>query len=366
MKICYICDEINLNSGWAVVNYHTIIEAQKKGYKVTVFTSRKAKNKDIPGAHIYPILYPLKGSLGFQDLFNVFIFLKILNRGNFNFVHTLIEPYLIYNLLVWKKPRFFNIHGTYSVSLFQQSKFKFFYRWALRSIQSVFSNSEYTRYKFFEATHFPRITVTGLGVDFKNFHQVLDLSKKRAQFCLIGHLKERKGGMIAIQALESLLPQYPEAKLIFVGNDSSHYAQTCKAYVIKKKLSHAVQFKGRVSDNELLKVYQESLCNLLPSINTKDGSFEGFGLIHLEANAAGLPTIGSKETGNESAIQPGISGYLANQGDPRDLSLKMEAVLISFKEANYAQFSENCVNFARERSWEKYFSHLNEIYSALD
>jgi glycosyltransferase involved in cell wall biosynthesis len=43
------------------------------------------------------------------------------------------------------------------------------------------------------------------------------------------------------------------------------------------------------------------------------GKFEGFGLTHLEASAAGLPVIGTTDCGAEDAIVDGVTGLLVSQ-----------------------------------------------------
>ena len=40
MKMVYICNEINLNSGWGVINYHTVINSLPFFDEVIVITLR--------------------------------------------------------------------------------------------------------------------------------------------------------------------------------------------------------------------------------------------------------------------------------------------------------------------------------------
>jgi len=57
----------------------------------------------------------------------------------------------------------------------------------------------------------------------------------------------------------------------------------------------------------------------LPSINI-GGRFEGFGLVYLEAGAAGLPVIGTLGCGAEEAIVDGETGFLVPQYDVEALA----------------------------------------------
>jgi phosphatidylinositol alpha-1,6-mannosyltransferase len=50
----------------------------------------------------------------------------------------------------------------------------------------------------------------------------------------------------------------------------------------------------------------------LPSLNV-GWKFEGYGLAHLEASAAGLPVIGTTDCGAADAIDDGVTGLLVTQ-----------------------------------------------------
>jgi glycosyltransferase involved in cell wall biosynthesis len=366
MKICYICNELNLRSGWAVLNYHTVQQAILAGHEVTVFTAKGAQNIPLKGqVTIHPLLYDFGKGLSLKDILNFFSLLKILNKTKFDLAHVLVEPYLLYNFLNFGGRSYLTAVGTYSVSLFKKSKLRFLYNLSLQKISAVFAISDYTRLRFEQATGFSKAFTAGLGVDFNHFNKPVSLKDKKMKFCLVGQMKKRKGILPAIQAVEILKKQFPSLTLSLVGDDRGAYAQTCRDYVNSHDLKANVIFHGKLSDQELLNIYAESIGNLLPSINTSDGSFEGFGLIHLEANAMGLPSIGSRETGNETAIAEGDSGYLARQNDPADLASKMQEILDHFQRGTYSSLSDSCVKFARAKSWEIYFQKLSEQYTAF-
>jgi glycosyltransferase involved in cell wall biosynthesis len=55
--------------------------------------------------------------------------------------------------------------------------------------------------------------------------------------------------------------------------------------------------------------------------------FEGFGLVYLEAGAAGLPVIGTLGCGAEEAIVPGETGLLIPQADAGALAAALVRLL---------------------------------------
>ena len=62
-----------------------------------------------------------------------------------------------------------------------------------------------------------------------------------------------------------------------------------------------------------------------PSISISN-YFEGFGLVHLEANACGTMTIGTINSSNEDAIPKG-NGFLVEQNDVQGLACAINKLL---------------------------------------
>ena len=92
-----------------------------------------------------------------------------------------------------------------------------------------------------------------------------------------------------------------------------------------KKKGIKVKVKESISTGQLVKKYQKAKINILPSQN-ENGHFEGFGLIHLEANACGTLSIGCRDSGNEDAIKNGY-GFLIPQKNHKELSSKIKEIL---------------------------------------
>jgi glycosyltransferase involved in cell wall biosynthesis len=95
-----------------------------------------------------------------------------------------------------------------------------------------------------------------------------------------------------------------------IGKISNDYKILAK----KLGLLERITFSGKVSHEKLPDYYSISNLHVLPSINVKN-AFEGFGLVHLEANACGIPTIGSLYYGNEDVIMQEYNVFLCQQKD---------------------------------------------------
>ena len=98
---------------------------------------------------------------------------------------------------------------------------------------------------------------------------------------------------------------------------------------------------------------------MMLSENMSNGDFEGFGIAVLEANALGLPAIGSKKSGIADAIKDGFNGKLVSPHNPFEIK---EAVLEILND--YEKFSIQAKQWALQFQWEyiipKYINVLEE------
>ncbi|MBD3279714.1 MAG: glycosyltransferase [Candidatus Pacebacteria bacterium] len=128
-----------------------------------------------------------------------------------------------------------------------------------------------------------KIIVTKEGVS-QEFHlkptQAHPLTK---QLLYVGSLYPHKNIKLVLQALTQL----PDYQLILVGARNV-FQQQVKKQVKHLQLADQVKFTGYLSDAQLIKLYQQSLALIQPSLS------EGFGLTGVEAMAAGVPVLASK------------------------------------------------------------------------
>ena len=133
-------------------------------------------------------------------------------------------------------------------------------------------------------------------------------------------------------------------------------------YIEENDMDRQVLFLDQIGNDALIEVYSKSICNILPSIN-KDNHFEGFGLIHLEANACGTPSIGSLDCGNESAIINGKTGFLCKQKDVVSIQNRMEDIIKDFDNNHFEAWEKECKQHAKKNDWKYYFNQLKtKIY----
>lgn len=167
-----------------------------------------------------------------------------------------------------------------------------------------------------------RVRVIPFGIDPEPF-----LARTPAgggPFVFIGRLVPYKGLMVLLEALAGL----PAAELDIVGTGPQHrvLARRCA----QSDLRGRVRLRGEVPDTALPALLAASRALVLPS---QDRS-ETFGLVLLEAMAAGLPLVTSDlPTGVRELNRPGQNGWLAAPGDVLDLRRQLAAVLADPAEA---------------------------------
>ena len=143
---------------------------------------------------------------------------------------------------------------------------------------SEFSKSEILRfYPFLKAE---KISVVYNAIDRKLFKPLTShlspLTSEPFVLC-VSSLDPRKNFARLIEACQGLTG----AKLYIVGKYNRVFSQQMQL----DTTSENIQFLGRVSDDELVRLYNQAACFVFPSL------YEGFGLPPLEAMACGCPVL---------------------------------------------------------------------------
>jgi phosphatidylinositol alpha-1,6-mannosyltransferase len=167
-----------------------------------------------------------------------------------------------------------------------------------------------------------RTAVVNNGVDVERFSHLRDgantpsnaITKQGPTILSVGAVKLRKGTFELVQAMPAVLQHIPDAHCVILGSLDMEpdYVSRVRATISALGLSDCVHLMGRVPDETLLGWYGAADVFVLPSINS-GWKFEGYGLVHMEASAAGLPVIGTRDCGAEDAIDDGVTGLLVPQ-----------------------------------------------------
>ncbi len=129
----------------------------------------------------------------------------------------------------------------------------------------------------------------------------------------VGRLIKRKG---VFWFVENVMPKLPKDFVYVVVGDGPERARIEQA-IASNNLQDQVKLLGKVSDEELKKIYHSSDIFIMPNIPVP-GDMEGFGIVAIEAGSAGLPVIASNLEGIKNSVIDKVTGYLAEPENEKD------------------------------------------------
>jgi glycosyltransferase involved in cell wall biosynthesis len=132
----------------------------------------------------------------------------------------------------------------------------------------------------------------------------------------VGELHDRKGQKYLIEAYKKLVAEFPETKLVFVGDGprKRYYEKLSRA------LSKNILFLGH--KRNIAETMAASDIFVLPSIR------EAFGLVILEASISGVPIIATRVGGIPEIIEDGKTGLLVTPGNADELAESIKKLLM--------------------------------------
>lgn len=193
------------------------------------------------------------------------------------------------------------------------------------------------------------------GFEAPHVSKKTDTLKDRVQLITVGNLTQRKGQHNVIHALPALKEVYPNLVYHMVGIPTDQ--ERLESLSASLGVSDEVVFHGRVSETEKLQLVSQSDCFVMLSENTPTGDVEGFGIAILEANALGVPALGSLGCGIEDAIQQGYSGQLVDPHDPKAIVSALQTILTG-QDAYRRQAQQWAQGFAWENVGVQYHQVL--------
>jgi len=119
-------------------------------------------------------------------------------------------------------------------------------------------------------------------------------------------------------------------------------------------LRHRVSFTGRLDDAELHAQFEAHHLLAVPS------SYEGFGIVYLEAMAFGLPVIATTAGGAREIVTPGLDGYLAPPEDPPALAAAIQT-LLDDRERLRAMGCAARARYERHPTWSQNMTRVREF-----
>lgn len=168
------------------------------------------------------------------------------------------------------------------------------------------------------------IEVINYPISIDRFYPSDPSKTKKNSLVFAGTICEKKGVRQLLQALEYLIPDYPDLHLNLYGRDwcfpnGKSYVELMKETF--DKIQNAYTFHGPVEQKKLPSIYENAEICIFPSHS------ETQGLVAPEAMAMEKPVIFTQLGPGPETIDHGIDGWLCNPLDPVDIADKIKLVL---------------------------------------
>jgi glycosyltransferase involved in cell wall biosynthesis len=191
------------------------------------------------------------------------------------------------------------------------------------------------------------------GVDVRRFSLKQSTPSSQIKIGYIKKLEPYYGCEHLIHGFSKILNQYPNTKLIIVGDGSEKERLTRLTHQLD--LDNAVEFRGEIPHDEIVKSYHEMDIVVIPSI------IESFGVVALEASACGIPVIASDIQGLRETVNDSETGFLIPPEDPDSIAEKLEILIKSHKLR--VEMGKMGRKFVEDRySWDVIAGQMESLY----
>ncbi|MBX2997183.1 MAG: glycosyltransferase [Caldilineaceae bacterium] len=390
LQIVYSCIPGNYRGGIAKVVYELSRAIVQVGHEVTIFTTNYNSGvlTDVPleravcseGVTIqyFPVTNrrwmwsPQMRSaiLNFAPQYDVI-------HGHNTFLA--LNKYVIDAKLNFRLPAFFHIHGALDPIVINKGIIrkirKLLYialveRRNYDAADALFAITETERRQISRFTTKPPIYIVPNGVNMptkspmnvsrNDFRIDLRLHDGQPVILFIGRIVPKKGVHLLIDAFARIRRKYADATLIIAGDreQHSHYVAHLDKLITQFNLANSVIWPGFVDDSRKIELFRTA------TVFSHVSESEGMAMSALEAMAAGLPVVVSKECYMADAAR--ARAVIECEFNAEDLAVTLENLLFNtqFRE----EVGSNAQQYVREHhSWLTIAKNVVDIYqTALD
>ena len=193
------------------------------------------------------------------------------------------------------------------------------------------------------------------GVELERFTEAEPFEELRdgtLNILFVGRLEERKGLTHLLKAYHRLRKRKVDARLLVVGGGPKE--REYRRFVGLRGIRD-VEFLGRVSDEEKVRYFASA--DIFCAPNTGQ---ESFGIVLLEAMAAGVPIVASDIHGFKRVVERNVQGLLVEPRNPGALAAALYR--LSSDEDLRHEMGEAGRAKAPEYSWERVTDRIVDYY----
>jgi phosphatidylinositol alpha-1,6-mannosyltransferase len=235
----------------------------------------------------------------------------------------------------------------------------------------VFANSANTRRMLRElGIAADRIEIVYPGVDTGRFRPDVDATEIRQRFApngetlllSVGRHQTRKGHDLMIKAVGHLTRQGRQSLRYVITGDGPDRSKL-EALVDQCGVRDYVTFSGEVPAEQLPQYFAACDIFVLPN-RVEQSDVEGFGIVFLEAAAAGKPVIGGNSGGVPEAVADGVTGLLVSGTDVEELAATI-ARLMDSESLRHKLGEAGRARAVREFGWDSAAERVSTIHLRL-
>jgi phosphatidylinositol alpha-mannosyltransferase len=300
---------------------HTYEAMRRMGHDVWIITSRYGRERESEG-HIIRLgtgyAFPANGSMGrvtvswrFKERAR-----ELLAEQRFDVLHfhEPFVPFLSPTVLDQSDTvnvATFHAFGGFSPSYWVGSRFAGRLAELLHGRIAVSGAARHFISRYFPGDY----TIIPNGVDLDRFADAEPFEELRdgtLNILFLGRFEERKGLIHLLKAYHRLRKRHVDARLLVVGTGPK--SREYRRFVGLRGIRD-VEWLGRVSDDDKARYFASADIFCSPATGQ-----ESFGIVLLEAMAAGIPIVASDIHGYKNVMQRGVQGLLVEPRNPRALA----------------------------------------------
>ena len=196
-----------------------------------------------------------------------------------------------------------------------------------------------------------KITLNAVGCDTQLFSQASKLQRSGpVRFIFAGLPATHKGFDLLFSSFARLVTEIGGVELHVAGD----------AMLAERFVDHplkGLELHGKLSHDQLVKLLSCMDCLVLPS------RLESFGMVVVEALAAGVPVIVSDHVGAAEAVKEGINGWIIPADDAEALYQRMLACCENIDKVRTMNVA--CSESASDYDWAHYSRRAVEIFAPM-
>jgi phosphatidylinositol alpha-1,6-mannosyltransferase len=371
LRVCYVSTNARETDGWGRYTAEVVRSVRTLGIEPVLALADPDVGQSLSDVERHLVVPPLfKGRHGtLRSLLYAGRLRRVLRTCDL--VHGVVEGYLPLVALGRRpgQPTVQTAHGTWAVRPFESGARRVVFERALRHVDLLIIQSRYTRDAMARLVNLPAHEVLGGGVRPGDFEHApagaLPEWTRDGRIVLgVGAVKPRKGCDVAVEAVARVRAQFPDLRLVLVGpiDEEGEYARALHLRAADRGMADRFHTLGMRPFPELVAWYRRADVFMLLPVN-QGNTFEGLGLVYLEAAAAGVPSIGTTECGAADAIVDGATGLLVPQ---RDAAAAADALARLLGNGSLRDTMGAAARArARELSWDRLAAALADRYAAL-